>query len=265
MTDRLAEMFARTRAEGRPAVMPFLPAGWPELHDTVRLVEAAIEGGADAFEIGMPFSDPLGDGPVNQVAYTQAIANGCTTETVFDAVRTLRARGIRATLLVMGYFNTILAHGLERFVRDAKSAGVDGFIVVDLPPQEAGELEPLVKAAGLHMVYLLPPTATPDRIRLIAGHASGFIYCVGFVGITGERAEVSSELPGLLARVREQTDLPLAVGFGISRHEHVRAVGELAEGVVVGSAFVRSVAEASSEERPAAARRFLEEITGRVS
>jgi len=265
VTDRLAEMFARTRAEGRPAVMPFLPAGWPELHDTVRLVEAAIEGGADAFEIGMPFSDPLGDGPVNQVAYTQAIANGCTTETVFDAVRTLRARGIRAPLLVMGYFNTILAHGLERFVRDAKSAGVDGFIVVDLPPQEAGELEPLVKAAGLHMVYLLPPTATPDRIRLIAGHASGFIYCVGFVGITGERAEVSSELPGLLARVREQTDLPLAVGFGISRHEHVRAVGELAEGVVVGSAFVRSVAEASSEERPAAARRFLEEITGRVS
>ncbi|RJQ07494.1 MAG: tryptophan synthase subunit alpha [Dehalococcoidia bacterium] len=265
MTDRLAEMFARTRAEHRPAVLPFLPAGWPELDDTVRLVEAAIEGGADGFEVGMPFSDPLGDGPVNQVAYTRAIANGCTTETVFGAVRTLRSRGVSVPLLVMGYFNTILAHGLERFVRDAVSAGVDGFIVVDLPPQEAGELEGLVRAAGLHMVYLLPPTATPDRIRLIAEHGSGFIYCVGFVGITGERAEVSSELPGLLARVREQTDLPLAVGFGISRREHVRAIGEIADGVVVGSAFVRSVAEASSEERPVVARRFLEEITGRVS
>lgn len=265
MTDRLAEMFARTRAEHRPAVMPFLPAGWPELDDTVRLVEAAIEGGADGFEIGMPFSDPLGDGPVNQAAYTQAIANGCTTETVFEAVRALRSRGVSAPLLVMGYFNTILAHGLGRFVRDAASAGVDGFIVVDLPPQEAGELEGLARAAGLHMVYLLPPTATPDRIRLIAEHGSGFIYCVGFVGITGERAEVSSELPGLLARVREQTDLPLAVGFGISRREHVRAIGGLADGVVIGSAFVRSVAEASSEGRPAVARRFLEELTGRVS
>ena len=265
MTDRLAEMFARTRAEHRPAVLPFLPAGWPELHDTVRLVEAAIEGGADGFEIGMPFSDPLGDGPVNQVAYSQAIANGCTTETVFEAVRMLRSRGVSAPLLVMGYFNPILAYGLGRFVQDAASAGVDAFIVVDLPPHEAGELEGLVQAAGLHMVYLLPPTATPDRIRLIAQHGSGFIYCVGFVGITGERAEVSSELPGLLARVREQTDLPLAVGFGISRREHVRAIGELADGVVIGSAFVRSVAEASSEERPAVARRFLEEITGRVS
>ncbi len=265
MTDRLARMFARARAEHRPAVMPFLPAGWPELDDTVRLVEAAIEGGADGFEIGMPFSDPLGDGPVNQVAYTQAIANGCTTSTVFAAVRELRSRGVSAPLLVMGYFNTILAHGLGRFVADAASAGVDGLIVVDLPPQEAGELEGLVRAAGLHMVYLLPPTATPDRIRLIAEHGSGFIYCVGFVGITGERAEVSSELPGLLARVREQTDLPLAVGFGISRREHVRAIGEIADGVVIGSAFVRSVAEASSEERPAVARRFLEEITGRVS
>jgi tryptophan synthase alpha chain len=262
-TDRLAQMFARTRAEGRPAVIPFLPAGWPELNDTVRLVEAAIEGGADAVEIGLPFSDPLGDGPVNQQAYEQAIKAGCTTETVFAAVAELRARGVRAPLLVMGYFNPVLAYGVNRFVEAAARAGVDGFIIVDLPPQEAAELEVPAREAGLHMVYLLAPTSTDDRIRLVAAHGSGFIYCVGVVGITGARSELSAELPEFIARVRARTDLPLAVGFGISAREHVAAVGGLADAAVVGSAFVRTIAEATAPERPDAVRAFVEEITGR--
>ncbi|MFA7248929.1 MAG: tryptophan synthase subunit alpha [Dehalococcoidia bacterium] len=262
MSDRIAEMFARTRAEGRPAVIPFLPAGWPEPDDTVRLVEAAIEGGADAVEIGLPFSDPLGDGPVNQQAYQEAIRGGCNTETALSAVAELRARGVRAPLLVMGYFNPVLAYGVTRFVQAAARAGVDGLIIVDLPPQEAAELEIPAREAGLHMVYLLAPTSTDDRIRLVAEHASGFIYCVSVVGITGERRELSAELPEFIARVRARTDLPLAVGFGISAREHVQAVGALADAAIVGSAFVRTIAEATAQQRPEAVRAFVEEITG---
>ena len=262
VTDRLAEMFARTRAEGRPALIPFVPAGWPELDDTVRIVEAALAGGADAMEIGMPFSDPLGDGPVNQQAYEEAIRGGCNTDTVFAAVAELRARGVRAPLLVMGYFNPVLAYGVGRFVEAAVRAGVDGLIIVDLPPQEAAELEVPARAAGLHMIYLLAPTSTEERIKLVVEHASGFIYCAGVVGVTGARSELSAELPAFIARVRAHTDLPLSVGFGISAREHVEAVGTLADAAVVGSAFVRTVAEATSAQRPEAVRAFVQEIAG---
>ncbi len=264
-TDRLGELFARTRAEGRPAVIPFLPADWPQFGDTVALVEAAIEGGADAIEIGIPFSDPLGDGPINQRAYDEAIANGCTTDTVFASVRELRSRGVRSPILLMGYCNPLLAYGWERFAQTAADAGVDGLIIVDLPPDEAAELEGPARAAGLHMVFLLAPTSTEDRIRLVAEHGSGFIYCVSVVGITGERRELAADLPDFIARVRAQTDLPLAVGFGISSAEHVRAVGEIADAAVVGSAFVRTIAEAPASERPARVRAFMEGLTGRAA
>jgi tryptophan synthase alpha chain len=261
--DRLAAMFARARSEGRAAVMPFLPAGWPALGDTADIVQAALEGGADGFEIGLPFSDPMGDGVVNQKAYDQALANGCTTETVFEAVRELRSRGVRAPLLIMGYFNPLLAYGVCRFVQEAAAAGVDGLIVVDLPPHEAAELEEPARQAGLHIVYLLAPTSTEERIRLVAEHASGFVYCVGVVGITGERQVLSDELPEFVARVRAQTDVPLAVGFGISTPEHVRTVAGIADAAIIGSAFVRTVSEAPPEQRAARARAFMEEITGR--
>ncbi len=262
-TDRMAEMFERARVEGRPAVIVFIPAGWPEIDATVEIVQAAIEGGADAVEIGLPFSEPMGDGVVNQKAYEQALANGCNADTVLSAVRELRARGVRAPLLVMGYFNPLLSYGVSRFVRDAAEAGVDGLITVDLPPQEAGELEVPAHQAGLHMVYLLAPTSTDERIRLVAEHGSGFVYCVGVVGITGARSVLSGELPEYLARVRAQTDLPLAVGFGISSREHVLQVGALADAAVIGSAFVQLVGDTPREDRPDKVRAFLEEITGR--
>ncbi len=265
MSDRLAEMFERTRAAGRPAVIPFIPAGWPELADTVPVVRAAIEGGADAVELGLPFSDPLGDGPVNQQAYNEAIANGVTTSSVFETARALRAADVSVPLLIMGYFNPLLAYGVSSVVQDAVDAGVDGLIIVDLPPDEAAELEEPAKAAGLHVVYMLAPTSTPERIRLVAAHAGGFIYCVSLTGVTGERRQLPEELPDFVRRVRALTSVPLAVGFGISTAEHVQAVGEVADAVIIGSAFVRTVAEAPAEQRPAAARAFLEEMTGRVS
>lgn len=265
MGDRLAEMFERTRAEGRTAVIPFIPCGWPAPEDTVPVVQAAIEGGADAFELGLPFSDPLGDGPVNQAAYDEAIANGVNTASVFETVRALRSSGVRAPLLIMGYFNPLLAYGVSSFVQDAVAAGVDGLIIVDLPPDEAAELEEPARAAGLHLVYLLAPNSTPERIRLVAEHAGGFIYCVSLTGVTGERRQLPEELPEFLRRVRAQTSVPLAVGFGISAAEHVRDVGKIADAAIIGSAFVRTVSEASAEQRPAAARAFLEEMTGRAS
>jgi tryptophan synthase alpha subunit len=261
--DRIAQAFAAAREDGRVPVVPFIPVGWPEIDATVEVVEAAVAGGAAAVEIGWPFSDPMGDGPTNQRAYEEAIRNGATGETVLDAVRTLRARGVRVPLIVMGYFNPLLTYGISRFVQDAVEAGVDGLIVVDLPPQEAGELERPARAAGLHLVYLLAPTSTEDRIQLVAEHGSGFIYCVGVVGITGARSVLSDELPEYLARVRGLTDLPLAVGFGISSREHVETVGQYADAAVVGSAFVALVGETPREERSARVRAYLEEITGR--
>ncbi len=210
MTDRLAEMFARTRAEGRPAVIPFVPGGWPEPDATPGIVRAAVAGGADAVEIGFPFSDPLADGVTNQQAYQQALAQGVTLATVLEAVRAIRAAGIPVPLLLMGYCNPLFAFGLDRFVQAAAAAGVDGLIIVDLPPEEAGELEALARAAGLHMVYLLAPTSTRERIAVVAAHASGFIYCVSVTGVTGARSALSDELPAFLQRVRAQTELPLA-------------------------------------------------------
>jgi tryptophan synthase alpha subunit len=152
-----------------------------------------------------------------------------------------------------------------RFVQDAADAGVDGLVIVDAPPGEAEELEAQARAAGLHVVYLLAPTSTDERIRLVAEHGSGFIYCVSVTGTTGARSELSSELPAFLARVRELTELPLAVGFGISRREHVEAVGRLADAAVIGGAFVQTVAEAPEQERPARVRAFMEGISGRDS
>jgi tryptophan synthase alpha chain len=263
--DRLAAMFERTRAEGRPAVIPFVPAGWPEADATPEIVQAAIAGGADALELGLPFSDPLADGPANQQAYYEALQQGVTPVTVLENVRELRAAGVEIPLIIMGYVNPMLAYGAERWVRDAVEAGVDGLIVVDLPPGEARELEEPARAAGLQMIYLVAPTSTAERLALVAEHASGFVYCVSLTGTTGARAELSKELPEFIARVRAHTKLPLAVGFGISERRHVEEVGALADAAVIGSAFVRTISEVPRDERASVVRGFLERMTGRAS
>jgi tryptophan synthase alpha chain len=263
MTDRIGTMFAQTRAEGRPALITFVPGGWPEPDATLEIARAAVAGGADALEIGFPFSDPLADGVTNQLAYGEALAQGVTVATILDAIRAIRADGIGVPLLLMGYANPLLALGAGRFVEEAAAAGIDGLVIVDLPPEESGELSQLARAAGLHMVYLLAPTSTRERIAAVVKQASGFIYCVSVTGVTGARSTVSDELPAFLGRVREQTDLPLAVGFGISTREHVDAVGHVADAVIVGSAFVQVVAAVPKAERAQAVREFVEGLTGR--
>ena len=262
MADRIADMFQRTRAAGRPAIIPFVPGGWPEPDATLAIARAAVEGGADALEIGFPFSDPLADGATNEAAYQQALANGVTLVTVLDAVRAIRAEGIAVPVLLMGYCNPLFSYGTERFVADAVAAGVDGLIIVDLPPEEAAELEGPARAAGLHLVYLLAPTSTAERITVVTSHASGFIYCVSVTGVTGARTSMSDQLPEFLARVRAQTDLPLAVGFGISNREHVQAVGAVADAAVIGSAFVQAVGAAAPAARADAVRTFVRGMAG---
>ena len=263
--DRIAVLFARTRAEGRPAVIPFVPAGWPEFDATPEIVQAAIDGGADAIELGLPFSDPLADVATNQQAYYESLQQGTSPVTLLDTVRSLRASGITIPIIIMGYVNPMISYGPDRWVTDAVGAGVDGLIIVDLPPDEAAELEIPAHRAGLHIIYLVAPTSTDDRLRLVADHASGFIYCVSLAGTTGARSELPEDLPEFIARVRAQTDLPLGIGFGISERRHVEQVAALADAAIIGSAFVRTIADTPREGRAAAVREIVERMTGRAS
>ena len=263
--DRISELFARTRAEGRSAVIPFVPAGWPEFGATPEIVQAAIDGGADAIELGLPFSDPLADGATNQQAYYESLEQGTTPVTLLDTVRSLRASGITIPIIVMGYVNPMTSSGADRWVTDAVEAGVDGLVIVDLPPNEAAELEIPAHAAGLHIIYLVAPSSTDDRLRLVAEHASGFVYCVSITGTTGARSELPEDLPEFIGRVRAQTDLPLAIGFGISERRHVEEVAALADASIIGSAFVRTISDTPREGRAAAVREFVERMTGRAS
>ncbi len=219
--------------------MPYLPVGYPDLPTSLDLFQALAEAGADLIEMGVPFSDPLADGPTIQAATQQALANGVTTAACLDTVRALRRRGVETPVLLMGYINPILAYGIDRYVADAAAAGADGFIIPDLPPDEASEMEAACRKHGRAMVYLVAPTSTPERLALAAAHSTGFLYLVSVAGITGARNELPPHLAGFISSVREHTDLPLAVGFGIGTPEQAAAVAALADGVVVGSALVK--------------------------
>jgi tryptophan synthase alpha chain len=260
---RLPAMFDRLRAEGRTGLIAYITAGYPTPQETVPLVRALLDGGADAIELGVPFSDPLADGATIQRSTHEALAQGETMAQVLDAVQRLRAEGVTAPLLTMGYMNSILAYGVERFAGDAAAAGLDGFIVVDLPPEEADELQTACRARDLDLIFLVAPTSTDERLAAIGRRASGFIYCVSVTGTTGARVGVSEELPEFIGRVRAHTDLPLVVGFGISRPEHVARVGEICEAAAIGSAIIDTIERAPAAERVENLRRYVEVVTGR--
>lgn len=261
---RLPETFARLRAEGRTGLVTFLTTGCPDLASTPELVRAMVDGGADIIELGMPFSDPLADGSTVQRATHVAVTNGVTTRDVLDVCRTLRKSGVTVPLLGMGYYNLVLAYGLERFAADAAEAGLDGLIPVDVPTEEAGPLKAALSAHGLDVIFMLAPTSTEERIKRVAAMASGFIYCVSVTGTTGARGELPADLPEFIGRVRRHTDLPLAVGFGVSRPEHVARIGELCEAAVIGSAVVEVVEQAPPDLRAARLREYVEHVTGRT-
>jgi tryptophan synthase alpha chain len=242
--ERIQAVFAQAKEERRAAFMPYHAMGYPNRQRTLDVVTALADVGADLFEIGIPFSDPLADGPTVQEATYMALTQGTTVADCLSMVRELRGQGVDQPFCAMSYYNPILAYGEERFVADAVAAGVDGLIVPDLPPGESDLLEDACRKAGLATIYMLAPTSTEDRIKLVASHATGFIYLVSVTGITGARSELPPDLLSFVQRVRKQTDLPLAIGFGISNGDQARRVAEIANGVIVGSALVRAAGSA---------------------
>jgi tryptophan synthase alpha chain len=227
---------------GKPAFIPFFTAGDPDLPRSLDILKAAADAGADVIELGVPFSDPMADGVAVQASSQRALVHKVTLADVLQLVRDFRKTHDTA-LLTMTYFNPALQYGLERFAKDAVDAGLDGAILTDLTPEEAGEWKEIADRAGLDTIFLLAPTSTEDRMKLVARLSSGFIYCIASLGVTGMREKVWEGLPDLIRRIKEHTDRPVCVGFGISTPEHVRTVGQFADGVVVGSAMVHTVAQ----------------------
>jgi len=263
----LAELFAGQRRAGRHALAPFVTAGDPDVETTLAVLEALDRAGASLCELGVPYSDPIADGPVIQSSYTRALASGFTLERLFSLAKAATAR-VRMPILAMVSYSLIYRRGIERFVADAAAAGLTGFVVPDLPIEESDQLDGACRGAGLALVRLVTPTTPPDRAEAIARRSTGFLYCVSVAGVTGARTDLP---PGLIERVqwlRTKTDVPILVGFGISTPEQARAVASVADGVIVGSAVVRQVAEAagqSPDRMVGGLERYVRELVAAVS
>lgn len=233
----VAAMFERARAEGRAAFLPFVMLGYPTLADSIETIERIAALGVDGFEIGVPFSDPVADGPTIQHASQVALDNGVTVAVGLEAIRGLRARGVDQPMLLFSYLNPVLAYG-PQFAQDLAAAGADGLICPDLPPEEAALL-PGMREHHLAQPFFLAPTSNDDRITAAAAAARGFIYVVSVTGITGARSELPPELSDYVARIRARTAVPLVLGFGISTPEQVRSLHGLVDGYIVASALIR--------------------------
>jgi tryptophan synthase alpha chain len=237
---RIGRLFERLCSEKRPALITYITAGDPSPERTPALVAALERGGADLIELGVPFSDPIADGPVIQRGSERALRAGTRVAAVLEIAAEIRKRS-EIPLLLFTYMNPVLRYGLERLAHDAVASGIDGCLLTDLSVEEAEPYTAAMRGAGLDTVFLAAPTSSERRLRLVAQYSSGFIYLVSRTGVTGERAALSDSVVPLVQAMRQVTTLPLAVGFGISTADHVRAVGEIADGVVVGSAVVRTV------------------------
>lgn len=235
---RLENRFQELKARGEKALVCFVTAGDPSAEQTVEVVDALARAGADAVELGIPFSDPLADGPSVQASSQRALEKGMTTRTALEIVRKIRASNPDLPLVIMTYYNPIRRYGLAQYAKDARTAGADAHIVTDLTPEEAGDWKAHSDANGLDTVFLLAPTSTPARIGVVARLSRGFIYCVSRTGVTGAREDVPAELREVVATIRAQTSEPICVGFGVSTPEHVRKICVFADGAVVGSALV---------------------------
>jgi tryptophan synthase alpha chain len=250
--ERVGAAFAAARAEGRAALMPYLVGGYPDHDGSLAIAEAYVEGGADLIELGVPFSDPLADGPVIHAAASEALRSGATLDSVLDVCASIAER---VPVLLMVYANMVLTRGPEELAEAAVAAGAAGAIVPDLSHEEAAGFRDAFDLAGLSLVPLVAPTTPARRRRLICEAARGFVYVVSLVGVTGERNALPPELRELVAAVREEAKVPAAVGFGIGTPDQAAAVGKIADGVIIGSRLVRAVADASSAADAATATR----------
>jgi len=238
----IEDRFTQLRKAGRTGLVTYVTAGDPDLQRSAEIIKRLDLAGADVLEIGVPFSDPLADGPVIQRATERALAAGVTLSRVLEMLKTLRP-SISAPIVIFSYANPILRMGLDRFVEDARAAGVDGVLTLDMPPEEGETFRATFGSAGIDTIFLLSPTTTVERIRRAATLGSGFLYGISRLGVTGMRDTVDSSARDLAIRVKAETAMPLALGFGISRPEHVRSIGQFADAAVVGSALVNVIAE----------------------
>lgn len=261
MTDRLARRFVTCARENRAALITFVTGGDPDLDRMPSILAALVAGGADIIEIGMPFTDPMADGPAIQAGNIRSLAGGTTLRTLLALIAAFRLLNDSTPLILMGYFNPILAYGAERFAADAAAAGLDGTIVVDLPPEEDAELAPMLRAQGLHNVRLSTPTTDTRRLPTVLSGASGFLYYAAIAGITGSGSASETDIGSAVKRLKANTELPIAVGFGIKTPDQAAAVARHADGVVVGSAIV-SLIGAAAEAR---ANDLPEQVEGFVS
>jgi tryptophan synthase alpha chain len=245
---RITRLFDRLRAEKRPALIAYITAGDPSASATQEIVAALERGGADLIELGVPFSDPIADGPVIQRGSDRALKAGTKLSTVLGIAAQIRKRS-EIPLLLFTYMNPVLRYGLEPLARDAVANGIDGCLLTDLSVEEAEPYIHVMRQAGLDTVFLAAPTSSQRRMELVAKYSTGFVYLVSRTGVTGERTSISDSVAPLVANMRRATELPLAVGFGISTAEHARSIGAIADGVVVGSAFVRVIEENATSDQ----------------
>lgn len=257
MSNRIDRTLSRLAKQQKTALIPFLTAGFPDVETTISLAKAIIEAGADVLELGVPFSDPLADGPTIQMTSLKALRQGVNVSTCLEIARRLRADDITTPIVLMGYYNPFLKYGLKNLVNYARKAGVDGFIIPDLPAEESEPFLTLCENQGQYLIPFLAPTSTDERIAKACKGAKGFIYCLSVTGVTGARTELAAGVSDLVSRVKLFTDLPVVVGFGVSKRQHVDSIGKYADGAVVASAMLDKINKVPKEEATGVARDFI--------
>ena len=262
MPNRIDVTLTRLRANGKKALAPFLTVGFPDVPTSEALAHAALDAGADMLELGVPFSDPLAEGPTIQMTSHRALRHGVTLDTVLDVVARLRAGQPLAPLILMGYYNPFLQFGVERFVKRARDVGADGVIVPDLPTEESRGFKDTCEGQGVYLIPLLAPTSSDVRIAAACKGARGFIYCVSLTGVTGAQRSMSPDLAQLVGRIRQHSNLPMLVGFGVSQRQHVEEIGGFADGAIVGSALLDAVDRAPLDRAADTVRNFVRALKG---
>lgn len=264
MMDRLSTRFAACRAQGRAALITFVTAGDPDVASTPAILDALVAGGADIIELGMPFTDPMADGPAIELANLRSLGSGTKTKHIFALAAEFRARHPDTPLILMGYANPMLVRGADWFADQCRAAGVDGVICVDAPPEEDAEIGPALRAAGVHLVRLATPTTDAKRLPAVLKGASGFLYHVAVAGVTGKQQAAQASIEIAVDRLKAATDLPVAVGFGVRTPEQAAAIGRVADGVVVGSAIVDIVGSHGDAAAPFV-QQFVASLSGALA